>query len=157
MLGISGDPAAMSEKGKVPEGWVEKTLEDIFDFSGGVSASRAQLSSDGYPYLHYGDIHGSTKTFMDIYKDRSMPHLDISLSKVPNSALLQDGDVVFVDASEDDEGASRHVAIRNTENSPFISGLHAIVAKSRTDEIDNLFKEFCFSTKAVRLQFKYNQ
>jgi type I restriction enzyme S subunit len=135
--------------------WVEKTLDELFDFSGGISASRARLSTNGCPYLHYGDIHGSTKTFVDVYKNESIPCLDIPLSKVSSNALLLDGDVVFVDASEDDEGASRHIVIRNATNKPFISGLHTIIAKSRMDEIDNLFKEFCFLTENVKSQFKF--
>jgi type I restriction enzyme S subunit len=135
--------------------WVEKSLDALFDFSGGISASRAELSSSGYPYLHYGDIHGSSRTFIDVCKDDSIPCLDISLDKVSNSALLKDGDVVFVDASEDDEGASRYIVIRNNTNRGFISGLHTIVAKSKTDELDDLFKEFCFLTEAIKLQFKF--
>ena len=44
--------------------WEVKTLGDLFAFSGGYSASRDQLSSEGHCYLHYGDIHMSSKTFM---------------------------------------------------------------------------------------------
>lgn len=45
--------------------WEVKTFGELFDISGGLSASRDQLSTDGYCYLHYGDIHLSTKTFID--------------------------------------------------------------------------------------------
>jgi type I restriction enzyme S subunit len=139
----------------VPDGWVEKSLDALFDFSGGISVSRAELSTSGYPYLHYGDIHGSNRTFIDVCKDNSIPRLDISLGKVSNSALLKNGDVVFVDASEDDEGASRYIVIRNSTDKMFISGLHTIVAKQKTNELDDLFKEFCFLTEAIKLQFKF--
>jgi len=135
--------------------WVEKSLDDLFDFFGGLSASRADLSSKGYPYLHYGDIHGSTKTFIDVCVDGSIPRLDVDLNKVSNTSLLNDGDVVFVDASEDNEGASRHIVVRNYARKPFISGLHTIVAKAKTNELYNRFREFCFQTAAVKSQFKY--
>jgi len=85
--------------------WEVKTLGDLFTFSGGYSASRDQLSSKGYCYLHYGDIHKSSKTFIDVRAEyQDIPKLDIPLKSVSASSLLDDGDVVFVDASEDDEG-----------------------------------------------------
>jgi len=137
------------------KGWIEKPFGELFDFSGGLSASRADLSTNGYPYLHYGDIHGSTKTFVDVCVDKSIPQLDVDLNKVSNASLLNDGDVVFVDASEDDEGSSRHIVVRNTDGIPFISGLHTIIAKAKTDDLDNWFKEFCFQTAEIKSQFKY--
>jgi type I restriction enzyme S subunit len=136
--------------------WEVKALGDLFDFSGGYSASRDQLSTEGHCYLHYGDIHGATKTFVDTATDYSnIPKLDLPLSKVSPKSLLQDGDVVFVDASEDDEGTSRHIVVVNKGNLPFISGLHTIVAKSKTDEINLEYRRFCFQTKAIRDQFRF--
>ena len=49
--------------------WEVKRLGDLFNFSGGYSASRDQLSTEGHCYLHYGDIHGSTKTCIDTDAD----------------------------------------------------------------------------------------
>ncbi len=137
------------------KGWIKKTIGELFDISGGLSASRAQLSDKGFPYLHYGDIHASTKTFIDVSIDDSIPRLNLPLKKVSKVSLLEDGDVVFVDASEDDEGASRHIVVRNPNNTPFISGLHTIVAKAKTDELINKFREFCFQTSDVKAQFKF--
>jgi len=136
--------------------WAEKTLGELFSFSGGFTASRDQLSSDGHCYLHYGDIHGSKRTFVDVRADnQAIPKLNIPLRKVSPTSLLHDGDVVFVDASEDDEGTSRHVVIVNMEGIPFISGLHTIVAKSKMDELDPLYRRHCFQTRAVRAQFRF--
>lgn len=137
------------------KGWTKKPIGELFDISGGLSASRAQLSDKGFPYLHYGDIHGSTRTFVDVIADDSIPRLNIPLKKVSKVSFLEDGDVVFVDASEDDEGASRHIVVRNLNSTPFISGLHTIVAKAKTDELVNQFKEFCFQTADVKAQFKF--
>jgi type I restriction enzyme S subunit len=49
--------------------WEEKTLQELFYFSGGYSASRDQLSDKGHCYLHYGDIHGTSKTTVDTRAD----------------------------------------------------------------------------------------
>src|ERR1017187_3900361 len=97
-----------TEVGIIPERWGVKPLGELFAFSGGYSASRDQLSSEGHCYLHYGDIHVSAKTSVDTRLDyEDIPKLDIPLKEVSPRSLLSDGDVVFVDASEDDEGTDR--------------------------------------------------
>lgn len=136
--------------------WVVKRLGDLFNFSGGYSASRDQLSSNGHCYLHYGDIHGSSKTCIDTAVDfQNIPKLDIPLKSVSSSSLLADGDIVFVDASEDDEGTSKHVVVVNKGKKPFISGLHTIVAKSKTDELAHIYRRYCFQTRAIQQQFLF--
>lgn len=136
--------------------WEVKSFGELFDISGGLSASRDQLSTEGYCYLHYGDIHLSKKTFIDVKAEiQDIPKLNTPLNKVASGSLLSDGDIVFVDASEDDEGASKHVVVVNPEKVPYISGLHTVVAKSKTDELNNLYKRYCFQTLAVKNQFRF--
>ncbi|HVT27842.1 MAG TPA: restriction endonuclease subunit S, partial [Lacipirellulaceae bacterium] len=103
-----------------------------------------------------GDIHGAKKTTVDTRADyQDIPKLEIPLGQVASKSLLEDGDVVFVDASEDDEGTSKHVVVVNKEKKPFISGLHTIVAKSKTDELAHEYRRYCFQTAAVRQQFLF--
>lgn len=136
--------------------WEVKPLGDLFNFSGGFTASRDQLSSEGYCYLHYGDIHTSKKSFVDVRSEyQDIPKLDIPLKTVASVSLLDDGDVVFVDASEDDEGTSKHVVIINPDRIPFISGLHTIVAKCKTNAMDHQYLRYCFQTAAVKAQFRF--
>ena len=145
-----------TEVGVIPEDWEVKTFGELFNFSGGYSASRDQLSTDGHCYLHYGDIHGTSKTFVDTRGDyQNIPKLDIPLKRVSSKSLLKDGDVVFVDASEDDEGASKHIVVVNKDNVPFISGLHTIVAKSKTERLAHEYRCYCFQTSAIRQQFLF--
>ncbi|MCF5023863.1 restriction endonuclease subunit S [Pseudomonas lurida] len=136
--------------------WGVKTLGELFNFSGGYSASRDQLSNEGQCYLHYGDIHGAKKTCIDTSVDyEDIPKLDIPLKQISLGSLLEDGDVVFVDASEDIDGTSRHVVVVNKDGLPFISGLHTIVAKSKTDELAHEYRRYCFQTAAIRKQFSF--
>jgi len=138
------------------EGWVVKKLGEIFTFHGGYTASREQLSDDGYCYLHYGDIHGANKSFINVKSDYAIiPKLQIPLKKVSPKSLLNDGDIVFVDASEDDEGTSRHIVVQNPDGVPYISGLHTIVAKSKDDSVNNDYKRYCFQTAHIKSQFKF--
>lgn len=143
-----------TEVGVIPDDWALKPLGELFTFSGGYTASRAQLSDAGHCYLHYGDIHAATNTTVDTETDiQDIPRLDVPLEDVSPKSLLKDGDVVFVDASEDDDGASKHIVIENGRNVPFISGLHTIVAKSLTDELSKQYRRYCFQTRAIRQQF----
>lgn len=136
--------------------WAEKPLEELFQFGGGFSATRDQLSTSGHLYLHYGDIHASTKTFINVIEqDTTIPRLSISLGKISSSSLLSDGDVVFVDASEDDDGVSKHVVVANPGGVPFIAGLHTIVAKQKRDELNSVYLRYCFQAQAVKEQFKF--
>lgn len=134
--------------------WIEKSFGELFEFSGGFSASREDLSLEGYCYLHYGDIHGSKKQYIDTLKDFSqIPKLQIDLKKISSKSLLKNGDVVFVDASEDDSGVSKHIVVRNEKDIPFISGLHTIVAKQKTNLLTREYLEYCFSNEIIHNQF----
>jgi type I restriction enzyme, S subunit len=149
---LTGKRRLPSFRGK----WIERSFGNIFEFGGGYSASRDQLSMEGVSYLHYGDIHGSAKSVIDVFAEQvSIPRLDVPLKQVSKCSLLEDGDVVFVDASEDDAGTSKHVVIVNKEGLPFISGLHTIVAKSITNELDHTFRRYCFQTVKIKQQFKF--
>mgnify|MGYP000862311561 CR=1 FL=1 len=136
--------------------WTPRYMADLFDFSGGLSASRDQLGSVGSCYLHYGDIHLSSKTYIDLDLEyHLMPRLEIDLREVSPTALLRNGDVVFVDASEDDQGVSKHVAIHCQVVRPLISGLHTIVARPKSDELVDLYKRYCFQAPSVQAQFRF--
>lgn len=136
--------------------WEVKRLGDLFSFSGGFTASRDQLSDEGYCYLHYGDIHLSSKTFIDAGAEfLDIPKLNVRLSDVNSSSLLKNGDIVFVDASEDDEGTSKHIVVVNRDDIPYISGLHTIVAKSKDNSLQNVFKRYCFQTREIKEQFRF--
>lgn len=135
--------------------WKEVQFQDVFTFEGGFSASRNELLLDeGICYLHYGDIHKSNKTYINV-KDQyiSIPKLMISVNELNSNYFLYDGDVVFVDASEDHEGTCKYIVVKNKENIPFIAGLHTIIARSINDLISGNFKQYCFSTFNVKRQF----
>ena len=41
-------------------------FNQIFNFEGGLTASRSDLGEEGIAYLHYGDIHKSEKNFINV-------------------------------------------------------------------------------------------
>lgn len=136
--------------------WGVFSLGNLFNISGGLSASRDQLGNTGICYLHYGDIHMSSHSYVDLQRDLGrLPKLDVPMSEVPSRSLLTDGDVVFVDASEDEVGTSKHVVVANPNGVPFIAGLHTIVAKAKTGMLLPAYLRHCFQATAVKRQFRF--
>lgn len=134
--------------------WKEKTMGELFKFGSSLSASREQLGETGICYLHYGDIHSNTSGVVDAQRDfDSIPKL-LTDSISPN-VLLNDGDVVFVDASEDYEGASKYIVVKNENAIPFIAGLHTIAAKSINEELILDYKRYCFQSYSVKNQISF--
>ena len=140
--------------GVFPSDWVtDETLGDLFDFYGGLSKSRDELGEEGYAYLHYGDLHRGTFNTVSIDHYEQLPKCDISLTG-KEKCLMEDGDVAFLDASEDLEGTSRAVLIDNPENKPFIAGLHIIYGKAKNNSLDKWFKQYITSSESVKKQFQ---
>jgi type I restriction enzyme S subunit len=135
--------------------WQKVPMGEVFKFEGGLSASRNELHmNEGICYLHYGDIHKSKKSCIDVKAEYScLPKLMIDENKLNSNYLLYDGDVVFVDASEDYEGTCKYVVVKNKENISFIAGLHTIIARPIDDSISDEFKKYCFSSFDVKRQF----
>jgi type I restriction enzyme S subunit len=141
---------------KIPQDWHKYEMGKLFNFSGGVSFSRNNLSDRGFPYLHYGDIHTSRKNYLNVKNEINvLPKLNIPLNDVKKESLLKHGDVVFVDASEDYEGTSKCVVIENSKNVPFVSGLHTIIAKSKDEIVRNNYKKYCFENWDIKRQFVF--
>lgn len=140
--------------GIVPNDWVKKQIGELFTFETGLPVSRNELSDIGICCLHYGDIHKRNKNYIDIKTEfETIPKLSLSPKKISEKILLNDGDIVFVDASEDYEGINKHVVIKNNDNIPFVSGLHTIVFKSKDESIFNKYKRFCFQNDMIKKQF----
>lgn len=152
--------------GIVPEGY-EKTsfgifpcdwerdikFGELFDFYGGLGKSREELGDQGVCYLHYGDMHTNTFNKVTYEQYSRLPRYDIALNG-NETFLMQDGDIAFLDASEDLEGTSRAVLIDNVGNKPFIAGLHTILAKEKQSVFSKYYKQYITISQDVKKQFQ---
>lgn len=143
-----------TEFGVFPCDWVKnKTFGDLFDFYGGLGKSREELGEEGHAYLHYGDLHRGSFNVVSHEQYEHLPKYDLTL-KGSETYLMEDGDVAFLDASEDLEGTSRSVLIDNAENKSFIAGLHIIFGKSKDNSLEKWYKQYITATESVRKQFQ---
>ena len=143
-----------TEFGIFPCDWVkDKAFGDLFDFYGGIGKSREELGEEGHAYLHYGDLHRGSFNVVSHVQYEHLPKYDVTL-KGSEAYLMEDGDVAFLDASEDLEGTSRSVLIDNPDNEPFIAGLHVIFGKSKDNSLEKWYKQYITATESVRKQFQ---
>jgi type I restriction enzyme S subunit len=132
--------------------WEVKRLGDHVTFLRNGVNSRAELTySDSVKYLHYGDIHASTAMQLS---PENLPTLPSDKAKTLDR--LNDGDLIFADASEDINGVSKSVEIYGISNIELVSGLHTIAARFDKNILADGFKaylQFCpdFSSHLRRL------
>ena len=143
-----------NEFGVFPCDWLkDKTLGNLFDFYGGLGKSRDELGNEGHAYLHYGDLHRGDFNVVSYERYEQLPKYDITL-KGKETYLMEDGDIAFLDASEDLEGTSRSVLIDNPDNKPFIAGLHIIYGKPKNESLEKWYKQYITIPESVRKQFQ---
>ena len=133
--------------------WEKATMASLFTFGSSMAKSRDELSDEGNLYLHYGDIHANERYYIDAKAEyASVPKYD---GASPEKTHLHNGDVVFVDASEDYDGISKFVVIENCDGLTFISGLHTIPCHSCDDRLTLHFKRYCFQTYPFKKQMAF--
>ncbi len=129
-----------SEVGVIPEEWEVKKIGEKAIFLKTASLPRKQLLTEGtICYVHYGDIHTSDNVFLDLHKTTLPFAPSIYVGTVDR---LQEGDLVFVDASEDREGVGKSVEIKNANKIEAIAGLHTIAVRLSRDVFDHGFKAY---------------
>ncbi len=133
----------LSGKVRLPgfsEPWRKVKLGDHVAFIRNGVHSRAQLTvNDAVRNLHYGDIHVASSIRLDL-RNASMPRLPSA--EASRLARLQDGDLVFVDASEDLAGVGKSLEITGAEEIEAVAGQHTIAARFDKDVIVDGFKGY---------------
>lgn len=118
--------------------WEVKRLGDHVKFLRNGVNSRAELQPEGrIRYLHYGDIHASSDSLL-------CPEqlANLTATKAAGLDRLQNGDLIFADASEDIAGVSRSVELCGISNYEAVSGLHTIATRFDQAILANGFKGF---------------
>ena len=120
--------------------WADIRLGDHVSYVKTVALSRAQLDTKSpLKYLHYGDIHTRSSVILDSASEE-MPRASAKLAA--RAGLLQCGDLVFADASEDLAGVGKSVEIVSTPNTGVVPGLHTIAARFDKSVLADGFKAY---------------
>jgi type I restriction enzyme, S subunit len=136
-----------TEVGIIPEDWELVSYDQAFNFLKTASYSRAQLGTNGQiRYVHYGDIHMKWNFFVDLKQD--LP--TINEDKASGYSLIENGDIVMADASEDYAGIGKSVEVVNKDNIHAISGLHTFLLRDKGDYFVSGFRGYIHSNKYVK-------
>ena len=120
--------------------WEMRWLGDHLKFLRHGTNPRSDLTTDGSVwYLHYGDIHTSADPYLNP-DARPMPTLTIEQARLLDP--LDDGDLVFVDASEDLSGVGKSVEIKGLRGRSVVAGLHTIAVRFNRSVLADGFKAY---------------
>ena len=107
--------------------WEHHLLNSISSFMKTKALSRAELGTSGnVDYVHYGDIHTRWNDYLDLDRE-NLPTAE--LSQAGSATLVQDGDLIIADASEDLSGVGKGVEVENVGARSVIAGLHTVLLR----------------------------
>ena len=136
--------------GEIPEDWEVKPLTSLFSFGKGLPITKEDLKENGIPVLSYGQIHSKTNTGTSIQNDL-LRYVDESYLVSNPQSLVQRGDFIFADTSEDLDGCG-NCAYVNFDSKLF-AGYHTVILKSK-DCSNNQYLAYLFKTDEWRKQIR---
>ena len=114
--------------GEIPDHWVVKRFNYLFAFSRGLPITKQDLKDEGIPCVSYGEIH-SKYGFKVNPEKHLLKNVDINYLKSSGKSLLNKGDFIFADTSEDIEGSGNFTCL-DSDTLTF-AGYHTIIAIQR--------------------------
>lgn len=136
--------------GEIPEHWEVKRFDFLFSFSRGLPITKADLQDTGIPCVSYGEIHSKYGFEVDP-KKHDLRCVKESYLDSHKKSLLEFGDFVFADTSEDIEGSGNFTYL-NSEDKAF-AGYHTIIAKPKK-RIIYRYIAYYFNTLQFRNQIR---
>lgn len=123
--------------------WEQRENIEVFDRVKSYALPRSEETEKytGFKYIHYGDIHTGIASIID--ENSCLPNI-----KQGQYELLQEGDLVLADASEDYQGIAQPALVAINPEYNLVSGLHTIAL--RPLEFDPLFLYYLFFTPSFK-------
>jgi type I restriction enzyme, S subunit len=114
--------------GEVPAHWEVKRFDTLFNFSRGLPITKADLQDTGVPCINYGEIHSKFGFEVDPDRD-SLRCVKEEYLETGKKSLLQYGDFIFADTSEDIVGSGNFTYLNSISQT--FAGYHTIIAKPK--------------------------
>jgi type I restriction enzyme S subunit len=136
--------------GEIPAHWEVKKLKQIFNSSKGLTITKENLESEGIPCVNYGEIHSKFGFEVDIDKHQ-LKCVNPSYLESDFKSLIQTGDFVFADTSEDVSGAGNFTYLKS--NHEIFAGYHTIILRAFCD-IEPRYFAYQFDSIPYRTQIR---
>lgn len=136
---------------ELPEHWMKSQLRYMFLLGKGLTITKANLEDVGVPCVNYGEVHSKYGFEVD---PKIHPLKCVSenyLQSSPN-ALLEKGDFVFADTSEDIEGSGNFTQLISDEK--VFAGYHTIIARPNERERSRYYA-YLLDSLEVRTQVRH--
>ena len=136
--------------GEIPSHWEVIDNKFIFNFSRGLTITKSNLVDEGIPCINYGEVHSKYGFEVDpkIHKLKCVPKEYVEKF---DYALLNRGDFIFADTSEDYKGSGNFTYLNSDEVT--FAGYHTVVARLKTDD-NPRFMAYLFDSNEFRTQVK---
>nr|WP_298893539.1 restriction endonuclease subunit S [uncultured Acinetobacter sp.] len=136
--------------GQVPEHWTVLKNRHIFNFSKGLSITKENLQESGIPCVSYGEVH-SKFGFEFNPEINDMKFVSEEYLETSKNCLLNSGDFIFADTSEDFEGSGNFSYLNS--NSQVFAGYHTVIARLKSKQQPRFFA-YIFDSNAHRKQIQ---
>ncbi len=136
--------------GEIPKDWEVKNFKNMFSLNKGLSITKADLKENGIPCVNYGEIHSKYGFELKPSKHK-LKYVDEVYLKSNSISLLNYGDFVFCDTSEDIEGCGNFTCLN--ENNKVFAGYHTIIARALKN-INFRYISYLFNSNDWRIQIR---
>lgn len=143
-------PSGVEGFGDIPSDWEITKMTYTFSFDKGLSITKEDLQDEGVPSITYGDIHSRYGFQINPEVDK-VRCVDPRYLKTLRSSLLQYGDFIFADTSEDIAGSGNFTLMNSYV--PAFAGYHTITARAKR-EVDVRFIAYLFDSEPFRNQIR---
>lgn len=135
---------------RIPEDWNINRLKVLFRFGKGLGITKENLIEEGVPVISYGQVHSKDNTGTE-----HNPSLEKFVSEdylyTSSDCLVNKGDFIFADTSEDLEGCGNCAYI--SEQKKMFAGYHTIILSNQYSN-DNKYLAYLFKTDIWRSQIR---
>lgn len=135
-------------RSSIPSEWRVARLRHAFSFNKGLTITKENLQDEGIPCVNYGEIH--SKFGFEVDPNRHpLRCVDSTYLKNNRPSLLQRGDFVFADTSEDIEGSGNFTCFSSDRQA--FAGYHTLIAKPKVP-MNFRFMAYLFDSASFRAQ-----
>lgn len=136
--------------GEIPKEWEIRNIKYLFSFGKGLNITKENLKEQGVAVISYGQIHSKLNPFYKL-SDDLIRFVDESYLKTGNLSLVNQGDFIFADTSEDVQGCGNFIYVDGQQT--MFAGYHTIILRSLAPK-DNKFFAFLFMSDCWRKQIR---
>ena len=133
-----------------PEHWQIRRIRESFSFRKGLSITKANLVETGIAVISYGQIHSKKNSGVSL-NEELIRYVNESYLTTNQSCLVEKGDFIFADTSEDVTGCG-NCAYIDWDDTIF-AGYHSIIAHP-DGSTNNIYLAYLFKSPTWRYQIR---